>query len=48
MENDKKYKLYKFTQIYLVYDFLKQNILLERKKKKKNQTYKLKWQKKKE
>ena len=46
MENDRKYKLYKFTQIYLVYDFLKQNILLERKKK--NQTYKLKWQKKKE
>ena len=48
MENDRKYKLYKFTQIYLVYDFFKQNILLERKKKKKNQTYKLKWQKKKE
>ena len=46
MENDRKYKLYKFTQIYPVYDFLKQNILLEREKK--NQTYKLKWQKKKE
>ena len=38
MENDRKYKLYKFTQMYLVYDFLKQNILLERGKKKKKKT----------
>lgn len=49
MENDRKYQLYKFTEMSLVYNFFKQNIILERKTKKKtklslkkNQTYKLK------
>ena len=45
MENNRKCELYKFTLMFLINNFLK-NISYQ--KKKKNQTCKLKWKKKKE